>query len=89
MKEKLYRQINVWEEIDEKTLCCYRVFEILSNNKFFCKGQDYFHNTLEEKELRSLEYYAVDSLFQGGLSMKIKRFDSIEEAIAQFKKDFS
>ena len=88
MERKLYRQINVWKEIDDKTICCYRVFERLSDNKFFCKGQDYFHYPLDEKQIRDLEFYAIDSLFQDGLSMKTKKFNSIEEAIEQFEKDF-
>jgi hypothetical protein len=88
MKGKLYRQINVWKEIDDNTVCCYQLFERLSDNKFFCKKRDYFRYPLDEKQIRALEFYAIDSLFQGGLSMKIKKFDSIKEAIEQFEKDF-
>jgi hypothetical protein len=67
----------------------FRIFERLSDHKFFCKGQDFFHYPLDEKQFRDFDYYAVDSLFHGGLRRKIdKKFDSIEEAIEQFEKDF-
>lgn len=88
MKGKLYREIIVWKEIDDNTVSRFRVFERLSDHKFFCKGQDFFNYPLDEKQFRDLEFYAVDFLFQGGLNMRIKKFDSIEEAIEQFEKDF-
>jgi hypothetical protein len=88
MKGKLYREIIVWKEIDDNTVSRYQVFERLSDNKFFCKRQDFFYYPIDETQVKAIESYKIDSLFHGGLSMRIKKFDSIEEAIEQFEKDF-
>ncbi|HRH43577.1 MAG TPA: hypothetical protein PKY82_18250, partial [Pyrinomonadaceae bacterium] len=67
----------------------FRVFERLSDHKFFCKGQDFFHYPIDEKQVKFIESNAIESLLTGRLSRKIdKKFDSIEEAIEQFEKDF-
>ena len=87
MKEKLFRQILVWKKIDEDKVCCYRVFQNLSSQKYFCKGMDYFKYPLDKKIFRTHEYYGVDSLFQDGLKFE-KTFKSIKKAIKSFEKDF-
>jgi hypothetical protein len=88
MKEKLFLEIIIWKRINDDQICRYRVFEDLFLKKYFVKGQDFFHDPLDEKQLRNIEFYSVDSLFQDGLSVERKMFDSIEQAIEQFEEDF-
>lgn len=89
MRGKLYREIIVWKEIDDNTVSRFRVFERLSDHKFFCKQQDFFHYPIDEKQLKFIEYNAIESLLNGGLRNTIdQKFDSIEAAIEQFEKDF-
>jgi hypothetical protein len=60
----------------------------LPDNKFFVKGKDFYHYPIDEKHLKSIEFYAVDSLFQGGLNMEEEFCNSIEEAITKHENDF-
>lgn len=88
MKHRLFKEVIIWQEINEDTVARYRVFEVLPDNKYFVKGKDFFYYPIGEKDLKSIEFYAVDSLFQGGLNMEDEFCNSIEEAIAKHEKDF-
>jgi hypothetical protein len=88
MSKRLFREIIIWKEIDDDTVSRYRCFHVLPDNKYFVKGRDFFHYPLDEKQLRDMEFYAIDSLFQGGLNMEENFCDSLEEGIEKFDKDF-
>lgn len=89
MEERLFKEIMIWREIDENTITRYRCFQVLPDDKFFVKGQDHFHYPIEETHVKSIDFYTLDSLFQGGLNMEENFHDSLEEAIAVFVKEFN
>ena len=88
MSERFFREIILWKEVDDNTVARYRCFHVLPDDKYFVKGQDFFHDPLDEKQLRDLAFYAIDSLFQGGLNMEENFCDSLEESIEKFERDF-
>jgi hypothetical protein len=88
MSKRLFREIFIWKEIDDNTIARYRCFHVLPDDKYFIKGQDHFHYLLDEKQLKDIDFYAIDSLFQGGLNMEQEFCDSLEEGIEKFEKDF-
>lgn len=88
MSKRLFREIFIWKEIDDNTIARYKCLHVLPDDKYFIKGQDYFHYPLDEKQLKNIDFYTIDSLFQGGLNMEQEFCDSLEEGIEKFEKDF-
>jgi hypothetical protein len=88
MSKRLFREIFIWKEIDDNTIARYKCFHVLPDDKYFVKGQDHFHYPLDEKQLKDINFYEIDSLFQGGLNMEQEFCDSLEEGIEKFEKDF-
>ena len=89
MSKRLFRDIIIWKSVDDDTIARYRCFHVLPNDKYFIKGQDFFHYPLDEKQLKDIDFYAIDSLFQDGLNMDEMFCNSIEEGITKFEKDFN
>ncbi len=88
MSKRLFQEIIIWKEIDDNTITRYRCFHVLPDDKYFVKGQDFFHYPLNEKQLKDIDFYAVDLLFQGGLNMKEEFCNSLNEALEKFEKGF-
>lgn len=88
MNKRLFQEIIIWKEIDDNTVARYRCFHVLPDDKYFVKGKDYFYDPIDEKHLKDISFYSIDSLFQGGLNMEEEFCNSLEEAIAKFEKGF-
>lgn len=85
----MFKEIIVWFEKSERELICYRVFQDLSDGKFFVKSAGHFQEGFDEKTAREHEAYFVDSLFFNGITGFAKEsFDSITEAISAFDSGF-
>jgi hypothetical protein len=89
MKKRIFEEINIWQEIDDNTITRYRCFRVLPDNKFFVKGKDYFYYPIDENHIKSVDFYMIDSLFQGGLNMEDEFCESLAEAISKHEKDFA
>ena len=85
---QLYKEINVWEKLQNGRLICYRCFEIIPSGKFFVQSGDYMNEAnkafLDEQYLELLSYQdEPDS------AANTDSFDTLEEAILNHKKDFN
>jgi hypothetical protein len=89
MEQRFFKEIIIWQEVSEDTIARYRIFEILPDSKFFVKNKDFFYYPVEQEHLKSIEFYSIDSLFQGSLHMEEEFCNSIEEAITKHQKDFA
>jgi hypothetical protein len=77
---KLYRQINVWEHIEEGRVAVYRCFEVLPDKKFFVQSKDFFSFPLAEETLRLFQEQFLELLAQEWEEER-ETYDSLEEAI--------
>ena len=86
---RLFKEINVWRRIDDRTLIRYRCFQILPGDLYCVKSSDFYYWPLNEEQLRQLERYHLESLFENALiSPEIEAFATLEEAIARHDEDF-
>ena len=89
MKKQFFKEIIVWLEKSEKELIRYRIFQDLSNEKYFVKSAEYLHEEFDLKTNQEQEEYFVDSLFFNGITHFAKvSFDTIDEAIENFEQEF-
>jgi len=89
MKKRFFKEVIVWFEKSEKELIRYRLLQDLSNEKFFVKSADDFHEEFNLKTAQQQDAYFVDSLFFNGITHFAKKsFDTIEEAIRDFEQGF-
>jgi hypothetical protein len=85
---KLYRQINVWERIEEGRVAVYRCFEILPDKKYYVQSKDFFSFPLEEKNLRLFQEQFLELLSEEWDEER-EAYDSLEEAIQRDDQDFA
>ena len=89
MKKQLFKEVIVWFEKSEKELIRYRLFQKVSDGKFFVKSADSLHNEFNATINEQQQGYFVDSLFENGITgFADKSFDTIEEAIDFFNAEF-
>jgi hypothetical protein len=89
MKKRFFKEVIVWFEKSDKELIRYRLFQDLSNDKFFVKNADDFHDEFNLKTTQQQDAYFVDSLFLSGITHFAKKsFHTIEEAIDNFEAGF-
>lgn len=87
--QRLFKEINVWRQVDEKTLIRYRCFQELPDGKFFVKSADHFREPFDSEISKQHKMYFVDSLFDDGLISTAKRtYATLEKAIAKFEEGF-
>jgi hypothetical protein len=85
VKKQLFKEVIVWFEKSEKEVIRYRLFQDLSNEKFFVKSVDHFPKKLEVTDVKIYDNYFIDSLFENGITWFAKEpFNTIEEAISAF-----
>jgi hypothetical protein len=85
MKKQLFKEVIVWFEKSEKELIRYRLFQKLSDGKFFVKSADNLQEEIDAKINEHQQGYFVDSLFDNGITEFAKEcFDTIEQAISAF-----
>ena len=90
MNKRFFKEVIVWFEKSEKELIRYRLFQDLSNGKYFVKSADGFHEAFDQKTAQEQDAYFVDSLFFSGITQFAKNsFDTIEEAIEDFETGFN
>ena len=89
MRKRFFKEVIVWFEKSENELIRYRLFQDLSNEKFFVKSADAFHEEYDIKTDQEQDAYFVDSLFENGITQFAKKsYDTIEEAIVAFDSEF-
>lgn len=88
MSKRLFREIIIWKEINDGKIARYRCFHVLPDDKYFVKAKDFFYDSIDETQLNKIDLYSLNSLFRGGLNMDDEFYDSLEEAIEKFEKDF-
>ncbi len=87
--QRLFKEINVWRQVDDKTLIRYRCFQELPDGKFFVKSADHFQEPFDSETSKQHEMYFVDSLFDDGLISRAKKaYATIEKAIEKFDSEF-
>jgi hypothetical protein len=87
--QRLFKEINVWRQVDDKALIRYRCFQELPDGKFFVKSADHFHEPFESETSRQHEMYFIESLFENGLVWNAKKsYATLEKAIEKFDEDF-
>lgn len=85
---KLYRQINVWERIEEGRVAVYRCFEILPDKRYYVQSKDFFSFPLEEQNLRLFQEQFLE-LLSGEWDEERETYESLEEAIQRDDEDFA
>ena len=89
MEKQFFKEVVVWFEKSEKELIRYRIFQDLSNEKYFVKSADSFHKEFNLQVAQEQDAYFVDSLFFNGItSFAKKSFNTIEEAVEDFEQEF-
>jgi hypothetical protein len=87
--KRLYKEIQIWQPVDNKTLIRYRCIHVLPDDKYAVKASDYVRDPIDPVTLKQQEEYYLESLFDGGLEMLVNDAnDSLEEAINKHKQEF-
>ncbi len=88
--EYLYKRIDIWKKIDDKTWTRYKCYEVLSLGKFFVTGQSYYRKGFDDVEHKTYAESFFEILFLDGLEGYIQDAkDTIEEAIAEYQIDMN
>lgn len=86
---RLFKEFKIWKPINDKTVICYRCFEILPDEKFVVKSSDFYYEKNIDKDWKQHEDGFHENLFFGNFEMLAREAsDSIEEAIEKHEKDF-
>lgn len=89
IKDRFYKEINIWKPVDDRTVTRYRCFEIMPEGKFFVQSSDYIYEDSDEKYRESLDDYFFDSLSKENFEeMSKNASETLEEAIAKHEADF-
>lgn len=89
VKERFFKEINVWQPVDERTVARYRCFEILPDGKFFVQAKNYIYEDSDEEYQENLDDYFFGSLSRENFEkLSEKASPTIEEAIAKHEEDF-
>jgi hypothetical protein len=87
--KKLFKEINVWETVDDSLVIRYRCFEDLLEGKFFVAASDYFHENFDKKQWNEFDIYFYENISSESLNeMAAESCETIEIAIEKHKADF-
>jgi hypothetical protein len=87
--KKLFREIIIWETVDDNLVIRYRCFEDLSESKFFVIASNYFHETFDEKQWKEFDIYFYESISSEVLiEMATESCETLEKAIEKHNADF-
>lgn len=92
----LCKSINVWERLSDTKITVYRCFETIPDGKFCIQSQDYYYmdpdtGKIDKKQQEYLDNQFLERIFETDRDSEdeegvLTYFDSIEEAIEDFKK---
>ena len=91
-KVKLFKEINLWKQLDDNTVVRYRCLQLLPDGGYCVKSSHFYSYPIEvdDKQIREAEFYFLDSMFQGGLIDTTKKtYKTLEKAIEKHEKDFA
>lgn len=88
-KKKLFRCVNVWERCTQKCLVCYTCFEVLPEGVYVVQSADFFNYPFGEDDLRQAQARFLELLLEEDPDIRGITYATVEEAIANHKKDFS
>ncbi len=86
--ERLYEQINVYKR-NSNTLCIYRCFKSLSNNKFYAQSMDTYYEPIDKEQVRNSELQLLDLFLDDDIIERCESFDSLKSAIVAFDNEFN
>lgn len=82
----LYKQIDVWERKDSRTVIRYRCFESLDSGKFSVQSADFYH---DGKADASLDGQFVELFMEQDPAERWGEHATIKAAIATHNRDFA
>ena len=84
----LYEAVDVWRRFSEEELVRYRCFRVLPEGRYCVQSADHYHLPLAENLGRQDEEQFIKLLAKEAPDARGKTYDTIEEAIDMFEKDF-
>jgi hypothetical protein len=87
-KMKLYRAIDVWKRMNERTTIRYRCFESLQSKQFCVQSADFYRLPLSEQMIANLARQFVELFIEQEPSDRGGEHRTLEEAIATHDRAF-
>jgi hypothetical protein len=86
---RLYRAIDVWRRVDDKTAVRYRCFECLPLGGFCVQSADFYSLPLDEAQERDLARQALELLIETAPDERADVHPTLEAAIEAHDRDFA
>jgi len=84
----MFKAIDVWKRVDDKTLIRYRCFHILSTNRYCVQSADYYKLPIDEKTIKDHDKQFLELLFEDAPDTRAQTYQTLEEAIVRHDEDF-
>jgi hypothetical protein len=91
-KNRLFKEISVWRQIDGDTVSEYRCLQVLPDGGYCVKSSHFYRSPLSsvnDVQINEAGFYFLDGMFGGGLEELTKQtFKTLEVAIKRHDEDF-
>jgi hypothetical protein len=84
----MYKSIDVWKRLDDKTLVRYRCFQIIISDRFCVQNADFYHFPLDESQLSQFDRQFLEFLSEEAPEVRAKTYATLEEAIRMHDQEF-
>jgi hypothetical protein len=84
----MYKSIDIWKRIDEKTLARYRCFQILTSSRYCVQSVDYYHLPFDEAQALQLDNQFLELLSEEAPEVRTETYATLEEAIRMHDQEF-
>jgi len=84
----MYKSIDVWKRLDEKTMVRYRCFQILISHRFCVQSTDFYHLPLDEAQLAQFDRQFLELLCEEAPEVRAETYATLEEAIRMHDQEF-
>ncbi len=88
INDYMYKTIDVWKRIDDKSAVKYRCFQIAGENKYCVQNADFFHHPIDEKQLYASEKNCIELFIEDLPQKRTKMYSSLKEAIENHDIEF-
>ena len=84
---KLFRQIAIWTQLDQRRAARFSCIEDIENHRFAVQTTDFFYLPIKTEDLAFFERLFAERFIEVDF-LERKWFDSVEEAIAGHLEEF-
>ena len=85
---KIYKSIDVWKKIDEKTSVRFRCFQISEEAAYCVQSADIYHYPLDKNQINYLDRQYIELFLEENPDIRSNVYPTLEEAIRAHEDEF-